>query len=162
MILRSHTQVFSTIFIKLIMSVDSTLGYRTPWTRPNWRVAPRSAIRWLDAKEIIHSWKQGIKNRLSTIIWRERDHGKSFWSEKSNPKAPLNQKKVMLLIMLDWKGFLYFEFLLPSRNINSNVYCQQLDNWEKIEKINPRIDQPEGRRLPSRQCTTSLNRTHKN
>ena len=44
------------IFIKLVMSVDSTLGYRTPWPRPNWRIAPRSAIRWLDAKKIIHFW----------------------------------------------------------------------------------------------------------
>ena len=56
MIFRSHIQVFSTIFIKLVMSVDSTLGYRTPWPRPKWRVGPRSAIRWLDAKKIIHFW----------------------------------------------------------------------------------------------------------
>ena len=72
------------------------------------------------------------------------------------PKASLHQKKAMLSIWRDWKKILYSEFLLPSGNINSNVYCQQLDKLKKkIEKKKPRIDQPEGRRLPSRQRTTS-------
>jgi len=29
-VFRSHTQVFLTIFIRLVIIVDSTLGYRTP------------------------------------------------------------------------------------------------------------------------------------
>ena len=59
--------------------------------------------------------------------------------KNQTPKAPLHQK-VMLPIWRDWKKILYSEFLPLSRNINSNVYCQQLDKLKKkIEKKNPEL-----------------------
>jgi len=54
--------------------------------------------------------------------------------KNQTPKAPLHQKKAMLSIWRDWKKILYSEFLPPSRNINSNVYCQQLDKLKKLKK----------------------------
>ena len=70
--------------------------------------------------------------------------------KNQTPKAPLHQKKTMLSIWRDWKKILYpVEILIRISTVNNWT------NWRKSWKKTPRIDQPEGRRLPSRQRTTS-------
>ena len=66
---------------------------------------------------------------------RKRSWGSPSDPPNVTPKADLDQKKVMLSIWWDWKGILHFEPLPPSRTINSDVYCEQLDKSKKeIEK----------------------------
>ena len=58
--------------------------------------------------------------------------GKQLWDKRNEPppttpKASLHPKKVLLCIWWDWKGSLYYEFLLENKTIISNKYCFQLD-----------------------------------
>ena len=50
------------------------------------------------------------------------------WKEPPpiTPKVNLHPKKMILCILWDWKGVLYYELLLENQMINSK-YCSQLD-----------------------------------
>ncbi|GJQ73092.1 hypothetical protein Trydic_g1722 [Trypoxylus dichotomus] len=57
---------------------------------------------------------------------------KLIWSKEYKParttsKAEMNQKKIMLLIWYNYKGFVYFELLPGNQMINSDVHCRRLD-----------------------------------
>ena len=55
------------------------------------------------------------------------------WGSKWNEPLPttakdgLHLKNVMLCIWWDWRGILYYEFLLENQMINSNKHCSQID-----------------------------------
>ncbi|GFT65217.1 histone-lysine N-methyltransferase SETMAR [Trichonephila clavipes] len=65
---------------------------------------------------------------------------KILWSRPGEPtqttsKADIHQKKVLLSVWWDYKGFVYFELLPPNRTINSDVYIEQ------ITKINNAVEE---------------------
>ena len=67
---------------------------------------------------------QAIKSRHCSTMWNRRDHGTE--ELPTILKDSLYPKKVMC-IWWNWKGLLYYEFLLENQTINSNKYCSQLD-----------------------------------
>ena len=46
-------------------------------------------------------------------------------------KSNIHQKKVMLSVLRNFKGIVYFELLPRNQTINSNVYCRQLMKLDK-------------------------------
>ena len=60
-----------------------------------------------------------MKSEFYTAIWDGRDHEASERNYYlSATKAGLHPKKVMLCIWWDWKGVLYYEFLLENQMMN--------------------------------------------
>lgn len=115
------------------MSADSTLGWRTPWPRPKWRVEPKSAIRWWDANKIIHFLKSLVTGDEKWIVYnnvRWKNHGKILPIHQKKPKTELHQK-VILSIWWNWKGILYYEHLPANKTIKSDIYCEQFDNLKE-------------------------------
>jgi len=49
-------------------------------------------------------------------------------------KANLHPKKMMLSIWCNYKKRIYFKLLLVSQTINSDKYCQQLNNVKMLIK----------------------------
>ncbi|GFX41915.1 mariner Mos1 transposase [Trichonephila clavipes] len=43
-------------------------------------------------------------------------------------KLGLTARKILLCIWWDWKGIVYYELLSYGQTLNSDLYCQQLDN----------------------------------
>ena len=83
------------------------------------------------------------------MAWK-RLWGKRNEPPPSTPKASFHPKKVVLHIWWDWKGVLYYDFLLENQIINSNQYCSQ---WAQLKAANrwksPGITQKKMYNLPS-------------
>ena len=64
---------------------------------------------------------------LYTNVKWKRSWGK--WNEPppTTPKSSLHPEKLMLCILWDWKGVLYYELLLENQTVKSNEYFSQLD-----------------------------------
>ena len=70
---------------------------------------------------------------------------KRSWSKRDEPaqstsKANIDQKKIMLSVLWDFKGIVYFELLPSNRTINSNVSCRWLMKLGKeIKEKRPKL-----------------------
>ena len=67
-----------------------------------------------------------MKNVVRKRSWSKQDE-----SAQSTSKVDIHQKKVMLSVLWNFKGIVYFELLPRNQTINSNVYCRQLMKLEK-------------------------------
>ena len=89
------------------------------------------AVLYLNVTKDVPFLKQIVTGHEKWILYnnveRKRSWGKRNEPPPTAPKAGLHPKKVMLCILWDWKGVLYYELLLENQTINSNKYCSQLD-----------------------------------
>ena len=77
----------------------------------------------LKHKESVHFknklW-QVMKSGYRTIMWNGRHCGEVKWTTTTNQaKGQSHPKKGMLCLWWDWKGVLYYKFLLENQMINS-------------------------------------------
>ncbi|KAL0880854.1 hypothetical protein ABMA27_002037 [Loxostege sticticalis] len=52
--------------------------------------------------------------------------GDENWITYDKNKPGFTRNKVMLCVWWDWKGIIHYELLPPGRNIDSELYCEQL------------------------------------
>ena len=71
-------------------------------------------------------------------VSRKRSLSKHDEAPQTTSKADIHQKKTMLSVWWAWQRVVYFELLPKNQTINSDVYCQQLDQLKTaISKKRP-------------------------
>ncbi|GFY26847.1 histone-lysine N-methyltransferase SETMAR [Trichonephila clavipes] len=60
-------------------------------------------------------------------IKRKKSYCKPGTSSATVPKPSMHQRKVLLCLWWDRKGPVYYELLKQGKNINMDLYCNQLD-----------------------------------
>ena len=84
--------------------------------------------------------KAMIENNRRNNIVQKRSSSKRDEPAQSTSKADIHQKKVMLSVWWDFKGFVYFELLRRNQTINPNVYyCQLMKLDKEIKKKRPEL-----------------------
>ncbi|GFV13562.1 mariner Mos1 transposase [Trichonephila clavipes] len=81
-----------------------------------------------------------MRNGSHTTILCERSWSKCGEAAQTVAKPRLTAGKVLLCIWWDWKGIIYYEFLLYGQTLNSDLYCQQLDRLKlEIDQKRPEL-----------------------
>ncbi|GFX86050.1 putative DD34D transposase [Trichonephila clavipes] len=78
-------------------------------------------------------------------IVRNRSWSNSGEAAQTVAKLGLTARKILLCILCDWKGIIYYELLPYGQTLNSDLYCQQLD------RLKQEIDQKRSE-LANRRC----------
>ncbi|GFS90164.1 histone-lysine N-methyltransferase SETMAR [Trichonephila clavipes] len=58
---------------------------------------------------------------------RKRSWSKRGEAAQTMAKSALTARKILLCIWWDWKRIIYYELFPCAQNLNSDLYCQQLD-----------------------------------
>ncbi|GFX28359.1 mariner Mos1 transposase [Trichonephila clavipes] len=67
-------------------------------------------------------------------IKRKKSYCKPGTLSATVPKLSIHQRKVLLCLWWDRKGLVYYKLLKQEKNINTDLYCNQLDKLNAVIK----------------------------
>ncbi|GFX11183.1 histone-lysine N-methyltransferase SETMAR [Trichonephila clavipes] len=81
-----------------------------------------------------------MRNGSHTTILCEKSWSKRSEAVQTVAKPGLTARKVLLCIWWYWKGIMYYELLPYGQMLNSDLYCQPLDNLKQaIDQKRPEL-----------------------